>query len=51
MIQPLESEHPGGRMDFFVQVEYAFKAAALVVGAVGLVGVWIGSRAIRRRFL
>jgi len=49
IIRPLQPEHPGGRIDFFVQVEYAFKAVAVVAGIVGLASIWIGGKAVKRR--
>ena len=49
-IAPLPPEHPGGRIDFFVQVGYALAAGASVVGALGLVGFWFGAKAIGRRY-
>ena len=50
-IPPMAPEHPGGRIDFFVQVAYALAAGASVVGALGLVGVWFGVKAVRGRYL
>ena len=46
----LAPEHPGGRIDFFVQVGYALAAGASVVGALSLVGVWFGVKAVRGRY-
>lgn len=49
-IPALQAEHPGGRVDFFVQVEYTIKTVAGVVGILGLVGVWYAGKAVRRHF-
>ncbi|CAK7225465.1 hypothetical protein SBRCBS47491_005899 [Sporothrix bragantina] len=41
-IPVLKPEHPGGRIDFFVQVEYAFKTAAALVTVGGIAAVYFG---------
>lgn len=50
-IGPLKVEHPGGRIDFFKQVEYVLKGTAAVVGSLALVGLYFGARNVRRRYL
>ncbi|CAK7210482.1 hypothetical protein SEUCBS140593_000839 [Sporothrix eucalyptigena] len=39
-IPVLKPEHPGGRIDFFVQVEYAIKTAAALVTVGGIAAVY-----------
>ena len=51
LVKQLEAEHPGGRIDFFLQVEYGIKAAASVVGVASLIGLWSGTKALRRRHM
>jgi len=50
-ISPLKPEHPGGRIDFFKQVEYALKGTGAVIGSLALVGIYFGAKALRRRYL
>lgn len=48
-IPVLEPEHPGGRIDFFVQVEYAVKSAAALVAVGGLAAAYYGFRYWKHR--
>jgi len=50
-ISPLKPEHPGGRIDFFKQVEYVLKGTGAVLGSLTLVGIYFGARSVRRRYL
>ncbi|KAH8879509.1 hypothetical protein GQ53DRAFT_854586 [Thozetella sp. PMI_491] len=50
-IPELKPEHPGGRIDFFVQVEYAVKTVGAVVGIAGLAAAYYGLRHLRGRLL
>ena len=44
-----KEEHPGGRIDFFVQVDYAIKAAGVVLSVCCIAGMWFAGKAIRAR--
>jgi hypothetical protein len=46
-IPVLKPEHPGGRIDFFVQVEYAFKTAAALVTVGGIAAVYFAVKHFR----
>ena len=48
-IPALKPETPGGRVDFFVQVIWALRVGASVIGMVALGSAWYGFKVIRSR--